>query len=136
MKVLNSALFMFLEVLRIILMSQDLPFKPRWGNDPGKLLATPDLLIRTMFSPNHPTSNTEDAFSSNFPDYTTASPRNISPDPPDNLSKNLLASPAISPFHNVQVYNDKPPIPPQDLITPPNILTPSPILPPSPLFDP
>nr|GEW00692.1 cytochrome P450 716B1-like [Tanacetum cinerariifolium] len=24
----------------------DLPFKPRWGNDPGKLLATPDLLIR------------------------------------------------------------------------------------------
>nr|GEV38835.1 retrotransposon protein, putative, Ty3-gypsy subclass [Tanacetum cinerariifolium] len=22
------------------------PFKPRWGNDPGKLLATPDLLIR------------------------------------------------------------------------------------------
>nr|GEY18484.1 hypothetical protein [Tanacetum cinerariifolium] len=24
----------------------DLPFKPRWGNDPGKLCATPDLLIR------------------------------------------------------------------------------------------
>nr|GEY10500.1 hypothetical protein [Tanacetum cinerariifolium] len=24
----------------------DLPFKPRWGNDPGKLRATPDLLIR------------------------------------------------------------------------------------------
>nr|GEZ17445.1 hypothetical protein [Tanacetum cinerariifolium] len=23
----------------------DLPFKPRWGNDPGKLRATPDLLI-------------------------------------------------------------------------------------------
>nr|GEX78707.1 hypothetical protein [Tanacetum cinerariifolium] len=79
-----------------------------------------------MFSPNHPTSNTEDAFSSNFPDYTTASPGNISLDPPDNLSKNLLASPAISPFHNVQVYNDKPPILPQDPITPPTILTPSP----------
>nr|GEZ43985.1 hypothetical protein [Tanacetum cinerariifolium] len=24
----------------------NLPFKPRWGNDPGKLFATPDLLIR------------------------------------------------------------------------------------------
>nr|GEZ78425.1 hypothetical protein [Tanacetum cinerariifolium] len=27
----------------------DLPFKPRWGNDPGKLRATPDLLIRDCF---------------------------------------------------------------------------------------
>nr|GFB45112.1 transposon Ty3-I Gag-Pol polyprotein [Tanacetum cinerariifolium] len=42
-----------------------------------------------MSSPNHPTSNIEDAFSSNFLDYTTAlpnyfpaSPRNISSDPP------------------------------------------------------
>nr|GEV60402.1 retrovirus-related Pol polyprotein from transposon TNT 1-94 [Tanacetum cinerariifolium] len=45
---------------------------------------------------------------------------------------------AISPFHNVQAYNaaNKPPIPPQDLITPPTILTPSPVLPPLPLFDP
>nr|GEY32855.1 hypothetical protein [Tanacetum cinerariifolium] len=91
-----------------------------------------------MFSPNHPTSNTEDAFSSNFPDYTTASPGNISPDPPDNLSKYLLALPAISPFHNVQAYNtaNKPPIPSPDPITPPTILTPSSVLPPSPLFDP
>nr|GEV41941.1 putative reverse transcriptase domain-containing protein [Tanacetum cinerariifolium] len=37
-----------------------------------------------MSSPNHPTSNIEDAFFSN---YTTASPRNISPNPLDNLSK-------------------------------------------------
>nr|GEW95101.1 hypothetical protein [Tanacetum cinerariifolium] len=61
-----------------------------------------------------------------------------SPDPSDNLSKYLLASPAISPFHNVKAYNitNKPPIPPQDLITPPTILTPSPVLPASPLFDP
>nr|GEW66210.1 hypothetical protein [Tanacetum cinerariifolium] len=91
-----------------------------------------------MSSPNHSTSNIEDAFSFNFPDYTTASPRNISPDPSDNLSKYLFASLAISLFHNVQVYNDanKPPFPPQDPITPPTILTPSLILPPSPLFDP
>nr|GEX29794.1 hypothetical protein [Tanacetum cinerariifolium] len=93
----------------------------------------------TISSPDHSTSNIEDAFSSNFPDYTTALPRNISPDPPDNLSKYLLASPAISPFHNVQAYNvvaNKPPILPQDPITPPTILTPSSVLPPSPLFDP
>nr|GEW37628.1 hypothetical protein [Tanacetum cinerariifolium] len=81
-----------------------------------------------MSSSNHPTSNIEDAFSSNSPDYTTVSPRNISPDPPDNLSKYLFASLAISSFHNVPAYNvvaNKPPIPPQDPITPPTILTPS-----------
>nr|GEU82729.1 hypothetical protein [Tanacetum cinerariifolium] len=92
-----------------------------------------------MSSPSHPTYNIEAAFSSNFLDYTTASPGNISPDPPDNLSKYLFASLAISPFHNVQAYNavaNKPPIPPQDPITPPTILTTSSVLPPSPLFDP
>nr|GEZ51571.1 hypothetical protein [Tanacetum cinerariifolium] len=92
-----------------------------------------------MSSPNHPTSNIEDAFSSNFPDYTTASPGNISPDTPNNLSKYLFASLAISPFYNVQAYNvvaNKPPIPAQDPIIPPNILTSSMVLPPSPLFDP
>nr|GFC42993.1 hypothetical protein [Tanacetum cinerariifolium] len=110
-----------------------------------------------MSSPNYPTSNIEDSFFSNFSYYTTALSGNISPDPSDNLSKYLFASLAISPFHNVQVYNDankpqqdpitplailpfhnvqvyndanKPPISPQDLI-----LTPSPILPSSPLFD-
>nr|GEW58637.1 hypothetical protein [Tanacetum cinerariifolium] len=91
-----------------------------------------------MSSPNHPPPNIEDAFSSNFLNYTTALPGNISPDPSDNLSKYLFASLAISPFHNVQVYNyaNKLPIPPQDPFTPPTILTPSPVLPPSPLFDP
>nr|GEY11306.1 hypothetical protein [Tanacetum cinerariifolium] len=99
-----------------------------------------------MSSPNHPTIDVKDAFSSNFLDYTTtspnyfpASPRNISPDPLDNLSKYLFASLAISPFHDMQAYNvvaNKPPIPPQDPITPPTILTPSSVLPPSLLFDP
>ncbi|GJR92183.1 hypothetical protein Tco_0264357 [Tanacetum coccineum] len=99
-----------------------------------------------MSSPNHPTFDVEDAFSSNFLDYTPtsldyfpASPRNISPDPSDNLSKHLLALLAISPFHDMQAYNvvaNKPPTPPQNPITPPAILTPSLILPPSLLFDP
>ncbi|GJT81552.1 hypothetical protein Tco_1055894 [Tanacetum coccineum] len=58
---------------------------------------------------------------------------------PNNLSKYLLASLAISPFHDMQAYNvvaNKPPIPPQDPISPPAILTPSLVLPPSLLFDP
>ncbi|GJU01429.1 hypothetical protein Tco_1111767 [Tanacetum coccineum] len=50
----------------------------------------------------------EDAFSSTrTPDYTPASPdyspaslRNTSPNPPDDLSKYLLASLAILPFHD------------------------------------
>ncbi|GKC96907.1 hypothetical protein Tco_1162349, partial [Tanacetum coccineum] len=61
----------------------------------------------------------EDAFSSTntpdytpvSPDYSTASSRNTSPDPSDDLSKYLLASLAISPFHDdpymkvMQAYN-------------------------------
>ncbi|GKB59063.1 hypothetical protein Tco_0915249 [Tanacetum coccineum] len=68
-----------------------------------------------MSSPNHPTSNIEDVFSSNFLDYTPTLPDyfpvslvNISPDPLDNLSKYLLASLAISHFHDdpyMQSYN-------------------------------
>ncbi|GJW21921.1 hypothetical protein Tco_0032543 [Tanacetum coccineum] len=87
----------------------------------------------------------EDAFSStNTPDYTLASPdyspassRNTSPDPSDDLSKYLLASLAISHFHDdlytkvMQVYNatsNELPIPlPQDPIAPPTVFPPSPV---------
>nr|GEW19047.1 reverse transcriptase domain-containing protein [Tanacetum cinerariifolium] len=99
-----------------------------------------------MSSPNHPNTDVKDSFSTNFPDYTTASPNyfpaspgNISPDPPNNLSNYLLASLAISPFHDMQAYNvvaNKPPNLLQDLVIPPNILTPSLVLPPSLLFNP
>ncbi|GKB62377.1 hypothetical protein Tco_0918563 [Tanacetum coccineum] len=101
-----------------------------------------------MSSPNHPTFDIEDTFSSNFPNYTPTSPdyfpvspRNISPDPLDNLSKYPLASLAISPFHDdlyMQAYNaaaNEPPIPPQAPIDPPPVLPPSPVLPLSPMFD-
>nr|GEY95441.1 reverse transcriptase domain-containing protein [Tanacetum cinerariifolium] len=97
------------------------------------------VVNRVISSPNHPTTDIEEAFSSNFPDYTTASPiylpaspGNISPDPPNNLSKYLLASLTIPPFHYMQAYNavaNKPPIPLQDPIAPPKILTPSPMPP-------
>ncbi|GJZ68663.1 hypothetical protein Tco_0631903 [Tanacetum coccineum] len=89
----------------------------------------------------------EDAFSStNTPDYTLASPDyspassgNTSPNPLDNLSKYLLASLAISPFHDdpymkvMQAYNatsNESPIPlPQAPITAPASLPPSLVLP-------
>ncbi|GJX66441.1 hypothetical protein Tco_0300784 [Tanacetum coccineum] len=93
-------------------------------------------------------SNVEDAFSSTHspdytpasPDYFPASPRNTSPDPSDGLSKYLLASLAISPFHDdphmkvMQAYNatnnESPILLPQAPIAPPTTL------PPSPMFDP
>ncbi|GJZ64060.1 hypothetical protein Tco_0620481 [Tanacetum coccineum] len=86
----------------------------------------------------------EDAFSStttpNYtlasPDYSSASPRNTSPNPLDDLSKYLLASLAISPFHDdpymkvMQTYNnatsDELPIPlPQAPIAPSTVVPPS-----------
>ncbi|GJS33167.1 putative nucleotidyltransferase, ribonuclease H [Tanacetum coccineum] len=93
----------------------------------------------------------EDAFSSrNTPDYTPTSPDyspassgNTSPDPSDDLSKYLLASLAILPFHDdpymkvMQAYNatsnESPIPPPQAPIAPPTVLPPSLVLP---LFDP
>ncbi|GJZ05157.1 reverse transcriptase domain-containing protein [Tanacetum coccineum] len=96
-------------------------------------------------------SNVEDAFSSTYspdyipasPDYFPASPRNTSPDPLDDLSKYLLASLAILPFHDdpymkvMQAYNatnNESPIPlPQVPITPPTVLPSSPVLPLSPI---
>ncbi|GJS81803.1 hypothetical protein Tco_0748344 [Tanacetum coccineum] len=94
----------------------------------------------------------EDAFSSTHspdytpasPDYFPASPGNTSPDPSDDLSKYLLASLAISPFHDdpymkvMQAYNatsNESPIPPQAPIAPPTVLPPSPVLPLSSMFD-
>ncbi|GJR14092.1 hypothetical protein Tco_0796744 [Tanacetum coccineum] len=80
-------------------------------------------------------------YTSASPDYSLASPGNTSPDPSDDLTKYLLASLAISPFHDdpymkvMQAYNNgtsnESPIPlPQAPISPPTIL------PPSLMFDP
>ncbi|GJV51594.1 hypothetical protein Tco_1447335 [Tanacetum coccineum] len=96
----------------------------------------------------------EDAFSStttpNYtpasPDYSPASPGNTSPNPSDDLSKYLLASLAISPFHDdpymkvMQAYNNattnESPIPlPQAPIAPQTVLPPSLVLPLSPMFN-
>nr|GEU65524.1 hypothetical protein [Tanacetum cinerariifolium] len=69
-------------------------------------------------------SNVEDAFSSTkipnytpaLPNYSPASPRNAFSDPLENLTQNLLAAPAISPFYDdpymkvMQAYNVELPI--------------------------
>ncbi|GKD56141.1 hypothetical protein Tco_1289528 [Tanacetum coccineum] len=96
----------------------------------------------------------EDAFSSTTtPDYTPASldyspasPGNISSDSSEDLSKDILASLAISHFHDdpymkvMQAYNatsnELPIPPPQAPIAPPTVLPSSPVLSLSPLFDP
>ncbi|GJT55071.1 hypothetical protein Tco_0990125 [Tanacetum coccineum] len=89
----------------------------------------------------------EDAFSStNTPDYTPASPNyfpaspgNTFSDPSEDLSKDLLASLAISPFYDdpymkvmqtLYATNDESPIPP-----PQAPIAPLTILPPSPVFE-
>ncbi|GJW98100.1 hypothetical protein Tco_0179908 [Tanacetum coccineum] len=71
------------------------------------------------------------------PDYSQASPRNTSPDFSEDLSKDLLASLTISPFHDdpymkvMQAYNatsNELTIPlPQAHIAPPTILPQSPV---------
>nr|GEV42515.1 reverse transcriptase domain-containing protein [Tanacetum cinerariifolium] len=61
-----------------------------------------------MSSPNHPTSDIKDAFSSNFPDYISASPDYVSASPGKNFSESsndssglvLIASPTLLLFHD------------------------------------
>ncbi|GJU35875.1 hypothetical protein Tco_1184229 [Tanacetum coccineum] len=103
-----------------------------------------------MSSPNHSTSDIEDAFSSmnilNYtsasPDYFPASAGSSSFNSSENPKENMIP-PVFSSFYNnpclkdVQAFYAKElPISPPDPITSPAILTPSPVLPPSLLFDP
>ncbi|GJS41498.1 hypothetical protein Tco_0566541 [Tanacetum coccineum] len=102
------------------------------------IIVPSDFYVEDAFS----STNTPD-YTSASPDYSSASPGNTSLDPSDDLSKYLLASLAISPFHDdpymkvMQAYNatsNELPIPlPQAPIAPPTVLPPSPVLP---LFDP
>ncbi|GJS05452.1 hypothetical protein Tco_0321960 [Tanacetum coccineum] len=84
-----------------------------------------------MSSPDHPTSNVEDAFSSNFPNYLPpASPDYIPTSPGKTYSSSSnsfgivpLASPTLSLFHDdpymkalQAFYTEKSPIPPPTII--------------------
>ncbi|GJR40775.1 putative reverse transcriptase domain-containing protein [Tanacetum coccineum] len=100
-----------------------------------------------MSSPNHPTSDIEDAFSSNFPDYISAfpdyfpaSPRNTSSESSNNSSGLVpIASPTPLLFYNdpymkvIQAYDTI--SPPQVTIPSPTVVPPSLVLSLSPMFD-
>ncbi|GJS52343.1 hypothetical protein Tco_0625705 [Tanacetum coccineum] len=103
-----------------------------------------------MSSPNHSTSDIEDAFSSmnilNYTsvssDYFPASSGSSSFNSSENSKDNMIP-PVFSPFYNnpylkdVQAfYAKESPVSPPAPITPQTVLTPSPVLPPSLLFDP
>nr|GEV06077.1 putative reverse transcriptase domain, ribonuclease H-like domain, aspartic peptidase domain protein [Tanacetum cinerariifolium] len=111
-------------------------------------MSTSTHLITILFD-----SDIEDAFSSTHspdyilasPDYFPALPGNTSLDPSEDLSKYLLASLAISPFHDdpymkvIQAYNatsNESLIPPQAPIAPPTVLPSSPVLSLLLMFDP
>ncbi|GJY15966.1 hypothetical protein Tco_0386388 [Tanacetum coccineum] len=94
-----------------------------------------------MSSPNHSTSNIEDAFSStnssnytpDSPDYFPAIPGNISPNSLDDFTKYILATLVFSPLHDMEVmpaYDTTPLL--QTIISLPTALTPSLV---SPMFD-
>ncbi|GKE86298.1 hypothetical protein Tco_1560040, partial [Tanacetum coccineum] len=73
-----------------------------------------------MSSPNYPTSNIEDAFSSNFPNYIPASPNNVPASPGKTYSSSSNYSFGLVPIESP--------------IQPPTIVPPSTML--SPMFNP
>ncbi|GKA75993.1 hypothetical protein Tco_0782371 [Tanacetum coccineum] len=100
------------------------------------IIVPSDVDVEDAFS-----STTTPNYTSASPDYSSASPGNTSHDPSDDLSKYLLVSLAILPFHddpymkvtqadNNATSNESPIPPPQAPIAP------STVLPPSSMFDP
>ncbi|GJS48189.1 hypothetical protein Tco_0598310 [Tanacetum coccineum] len=91
-----------------------------------------------MSSPNHPTSNVEDAFSSNFPNFISASPDYFPASPGKTYSSSSnsfgvvpIASPTLFLFHDdpymkvlQAFYTEKSPIPPLTIIPPSSMLNP------------
>ncbi|GJZ06585.1 reverse transcriptase domain-containing protein [Tanacetum coccineum] len=92
-----------------------------------------------MSSPSHPTSNIEDAFSSNFSDYIPASPDYVPASPGKTYSSSSnnsfglvpIASPTLLLFHDdpyMKVmhayYAKESPIPPPTIVPPSSMLSP------------
>nr|GEX79298.1 hypothetical protein [Tanacetum cinerariifolium] len=84
-----------------------------------------------MSSPNHPTTDVKDAFSSSFSDYVPSSPGKTFSSTSNSFGVVPIASPSLSLFHNdpymkvlQAFYAKESPIPPPNPITPPVILTP------------
>ncbi|GJY46450.1 hypothetical protein Tco_0435513, partial [Tanacetum coccineum] len=91
-----------------------------------------------MSSPNHLISDIKDAFSSNFPDYISASPDYVPASPRNTYSSSSnnsfglvpIASPTLSLFHEdpyMKVmhayYAEKSPIPPPTIVPPSSMLS-------------
>ncbi|GJY52902.1 hypothetical protein Tco_0444566 [Tanacetum coccineum] len=84
-----------------------------------------------MSSPNHPTFEIEDAFSSNFLDYIPASPDYVPASPGKTYSSSSnnsfglvpIASPTLSLFHD-KYYAKESPIPPPTIMPPSSMLSP------------
>ncbi|GKF40085.1 hypothetical protein Tco_0120146 [Tanacetum coccineum] len=81
-----------------------------------------------MSSPNHPTSEIEDAFSSNFPDYILASPNYVPASPGETYSSSSNNSfsvvPIVSPKVMHAYYAKESPIPPPTIVPPFTMLSP------------
>ncbi|GJV58367.1 hypothetical protein Tco_1459372 [Tanacetum coccineum] len=92
-----------------------------------------------MSSPNDPTSDIKDAFSSNFPDYISASPDYVPALPEKTYSSSSnntfslvpIASPTLSLFHDEPYmkvmhayYAKESPIPPPTIVPPSSLLSP------------
>ncbi|GKF81372.1 hypothetical protein Tco_0239974, partial [Tanacetum coccineum] len=88
-----------------------------------------------MSSTNHPISNIEDAFSSNFPDYVPSSPDYFLASPGKTYSRSSnnsfglvpIASPTLSLFHDdpfMKVMHAYDAIPPLTIVPPSTMLSP------------
>nr|GEV24957.1 reverse transcriptase domain-containing protein [Tanacetum cinerariifolium] len=69
----------------------------------GTTTSTPPPQQGTMSSPNHPTSDIEDALSLNFHDYFPATSGNNSPNSSYDFTKYLLATLVFSHLHDMEV---------------------------------
>nr|GEV17063.1 reverse transcriptase domain-containing protein [Tanacetum cinerariifolium] len=68
------------------------------------------ILIRVMSSSNHPTSDIEDAFSSNFPNYISASPDYVPASPGKTFSESSYNSSGLVPIasQTLSLFHDDP----------------------------
>ncbi|GJU24186.1 hypothetical protein Tco_1162807 [Tanacetum coccineum] len=93
-----------------------------------------------MSCPNHPTSDIDDIFSSNFPDYIPASPNYVPASPGKTYSSSSnnsfgvvpIVSPTLSLFHDdpymmvmLSYYAKESPIPPPTIVPPSTMLSPT-----------
>nr|GEY64619.1 hypothetical protein [Tanacetum cinerariifolium] len=129
----SAAIFVKIGVLQIGIRAMVIENKVMYSS-PHTILILSDSNVEDAFSSTHSLNYTPAS-----PNYFPATPGNTSPDSSDDLTKYLLASLAILPFHNdpymkvIQAYDAIPP--PQDIITLPAVLPLSPVLSLPPMFD-